>query len=125
VGEEGIMRTTIVVLTGALLLSCPAVGAAQSSAPPTRDDTAVATEIEHRLSDDRDINAQQIEIDVRDGVVTLRGQTPDDEAKVRAGKLAAAVPGVTGVQNDIGVGHRVMRHDVGPGTILEHGPEAR
>ncbi len=119
------MRTSIVKLTGAVLLTWAAVVSAQSPSVPNRNDTAVATEIEHRLSDDRDVNAQQIEIDVRDGVVTLRGSTPDVAAKTRAGTLAAAVPGVVDVQNDIGVGHPALREDVTPGTIPEEMPGAR
>ena len=65
------MRTTIGILIITCALAWPVASPAQSPPPQTESDTAMATEIEHRLSTDRDVNAQTIKIDVRGGIVTL------------------------------------------------------
>ena len=119
------MRTTI----GILITICALAGAAAShaQAPPiqTKNDTEVATEIEHRLSTDRNVNAQTITIDVRGAIVTLSGSVPGEDAKTAAGKLAAGVPGVVDVHNEIAVGDPGPRGDHGPGTIPEKMPGDR
>jgi osmotically-inducible protein OsmY len=99
------MRTIIFVLAFALAVGSATVAAAQTPAVPSDADGAAATEIEHRLSNDKTVNAQMIEIDVRGGVATLKGHVPDQDAKERAEKLAGDVPNVKSVRNDITVGH--------------------
>lgn len=118
------MRTTIGILTTSCALALAIASPAASTPVPTKDDTAVATQIEHRLSADRDVNAQTITIDVRGGIVTLSGRVPGEDAKRKAGTLAAAVPGVTDVRNEIMVGDPAAR-DAGPATIREPMPDAR
>lgn len=93
-------RTSIVAFV--IVWSCVG-GAAFAQEAPSRD-AAVATEIEHRFSDDRAINAQSVEIVVRDGHVVLTGRVPDEDAKARAEKLAHAVDGVEGVDNRLTAG---------------------
>ena len=99
------MRTTIVVILLAVAVARAAVVSAQTPAVPSAADGAAATEIEHRFSADKTVNAQMIEIDVRGGVATLKGRVPDQAAKERAEKLAEGVPNVKSVRNDITVGH--------------------
>lgn len=99
------IRTTISSIVLAATLACTAVADAQTPVVPSDADGAAATEIEHRLSADKNVNAQMIEIDVRGGVATLKGRVPDEAAKARAEKLAADVPNVKSVRNDITVGH--------------------
>ena len=99
------MRTTIVVHAFAAAVTFTAPVFAQTPAVPSKADGTAATEIEHRLSADKNVNAQMIEIDVQGGVVTLKGHVPDQDAKDRAEKLAADVPNVKSVRNDITVGH--------------------
>ncbi len=98
------MRTTIVALILAVATATPGVGAAQTPAVPSDLDGAIATEIEHRFSADETIPTQMIDIDVRGGVATLKGRVPNAAAKERAEKLAAGVPNVKNVRNDITVG---------------------
>jgi osmotically-inducible protein OsmY len=118
------MRTTIGILIITCALACAVASPAQSPPIPTTGDTAMATEIEHRLSTDRDVNAQMIKIDVRGGVVTLSGSVPGEDAKDKAGKLAAGVPGVVDVHNQIAVGNPKAPGDP-PGTIPEKMPGDR
>jgi osmotically-inducible protein OsmY len=94
-----------------LLAAAPAAG--QSRPPATAADGRVATEIERRLSADREVNAQNVTIYVRNGVVTLTGRVPEDAARREAKRVAGNVPGVSHVQNDISVGFgRGAEHDV-------------
>lgn len=119
------MRTTIGILVITFALTGAVASPAQSPPASTKTDTAVATEIEHRLSADRDVNAQTIKIEVRGGIVTLSGSAPGEDAKSRAGKLAAAVPGVVDVHNEILVGHPGARDEHGPASIPDQMPGAR
>ena len=53
----------------------------------------------------RDLAPLPIDIDsTEDGVVTLKGQVPSEDAKALAGRVAAAVPHVTRVNNALAVG---------------------
>lgn len=101
------MRTTIVVIILALAvaLATPGVGAAQTPVVPSDQDGVIATEIERRLSADKQVNAQTVDIDVRGGVVTLKGRVPNEDTKKRADHLADGVPGVKEVQNKLLVGN--------------------
>lgn len=119
------MRTSIGILTTTFALAWVVASAAESPSVPPNSDTAVATEIEHRLSASRDVNAQTIKITVRGGVVTLSGSVPGEDAKSTAEKLAASVPGVVDVQNEIAVDSPGGPEKPGPGPIPEQMPGAR
>jgi len=111
------------VLAAALLsLSAGPVGA-QPKPPATPEDGAVATEIERRLSADQDVNAQNVTIYVRNGVVTLTGRVPAEDAKREAERIAGDVPGVGKVRNDLAVGFGRGRNPVRD-TIPESVPGA-
>jgi osmotically-inducible protein OsmY len=112
-------------IVSAALFGClvAATAAAQTTRVPTEQDGRAATEIERRFSADRSINAQWIDIDVRGGDVRLTGRVTTEEAKLRAGDLAADVEGVDDVRNDltVGTGGAVRsKHD--PGSIPEEMP---
>lgn len=99
------MRSLMGTATAIVALFWMLVGPAVAQTPPaTQADGEVATEIERRLSVDREVNAQNVTIFVRDGVVTLTGRVPGEDVKRRAEGLAAAVPGVTEVRNNIAAG---------------------
>ena len=57
-------------------------------------------------------------------VVTLTGKVPDRQAQQRAQAVAAAVPGVATVRNDIDVGAGRLRAGSGPGPIPDKMPGA-
>ncbi len=119
------MRTAIGILGTICALACAVASPAQSPPIQTTADLAMGTEIEHRLSADPDVNVQTIKIDVRGGVVTLSGSAPAEDAKSRAAKLAAGVPGVVDVHNQITVGTPEQRDGHGQGTIPEKMPGDR
>lgn len=117
-------RASIVAF--ACLAATTVVPVAHAQRVTTDEDAAIATEIERRFTDDREVNAQNVRIETRDGVVTLTGRVPADEAKQRAETVAAAVPGVAEVRNEISVGGGGgLRGDGGPGPIPDEMPRAR
>jgi hypothetical protein len=89
---------------------------------PGEADQTAATEIEKRLSADELVNAQNVKIVVVDGVATLRGRVPDEEAKRRAEEIAGDVPGVKRVVNEISVGVGGLGDGGGPGPIPDKVP---
>lgn len=70
-----------------------------------RSDERIADDLCERLSDDDDIDASEIHVEVRDGVVTLTGTVPHRQMKHRAEDLAERCGGVTDIENRI----RVLR----------------
>lgn len=66
-------------------------------------DTALKGSVKAALELDRNLRLFAIDIDVDDGIVTLRGSLPDEALRGRAEQVAAAVPEVRQVQNEISV----------------------
>ncbi|PWC44730.1 BON domain-containing protein [Azospirillum sp. TSO22-1] len=77
----------------------------------TRSDDRIREDVSDRLTDDRYVDASDIDIGVSNGEVTLTGHVDHRSAKRRAEDLAEAVSGVTHVQNNLRV-----RQSPGMGT---------
>ena len=67
------------------------------------DDAQITTQVKTGLSTDRDLSAGQIDVDTKDGVVTLKGTAPTVAAKARAGDIARNVKDVKSVDNQLQV----------------------
>lgn len=67
-------------------------------------DAAVVASINAELTKDPKLSALRIDVDASGGRVRLSGQAPDAESRERATRLAAAVKGVTSVDNRLAVG---------------------
>jgi osmotically-inducible protein OsmY len=67
------------------------------------DDAQITTQVKTGLSTDRDLSAGQIDVDTRDGVVTLKGTAPSAAAKARAAEIARNVKDVKSVDNQLQV----------------------
>jgi hypothetical protein len=119
-----IRRNSAVVIAVVIALLIFVGSLAAEPPAPVEDDAAVATEIERRLARDPEVNAQTIEIEVRDGVTTLTGRVGNDAVKERAQKVTAAVPGVTAVHNRIVAEGAGLRGEAGPGPIPDQMPGA-
>lgn len=72
-----------------------------------RTDERITEDLCERLSDDDDVDASQISVEVHGGVATLTGTVPDRRMKHRAEDLAEHCSGVTDIENRI----RVVRQD--------------
>lgn len=80
-----------------------AVGQAANQVAAKTNDAAITTQINAELAKDPGLSALRIDVDTRDGHVSLSGTAPDLAAKERASRLASAVKGVTHVENRLQV----------------------
>jgi osmotically-inducible protein OsmY len=67
------------------------------------DDAKVTAEIKSALIKDESLQATAINVDTKNGAVTLTGTVPSQTARERALTLARKVEGVASVQNDLSV----------------------
>ena len=66
-------------------------------------DDALVDQVRVKLSLDIDVNGGALDVNVRDGVVTLRGPVRSEKARKKAEKIAAKVKGIKKVVNEITV----------------------
>lgn len=78
------------------------VGAAQTGVAAV-EDTAITAGIKAKLATDADLKTLDIRVETMSGRATLRGSAPNADAQARATQLAAAVSGVTSVDNQLTV----------------------
>jgi len=77
------------------LLSAPAFAQKPSS------DDELHDKVIARLAADRDVKGGGIDVEVKDGVVTLRGKIREEKQKVKAERIARKVAGVKQVVNEL------------------------
>ena len=65
------------------------------------DDATLLTEVKAKLTADKAKNLVHVNVDVKDGVVALKGSVPTAGDKTRAEKLARATEGVSEVHNEL------------------------
>ena len=71
------------------------------AAKETSQDAALTAKVKTALALSRRVPWSKIDVDSKDGVVTLRGDVPSDDARTQAESIAKDVPGVQGVQNHL------------------------
>lgn len=69
----------------------------------TVDDVSITASVSRSLAKDPALSATRIDVDTKNGVVTLQGPAPSAVAKSRAGDIAKAVQGVSRVDNQLSV----------------------
>ena len=74
---------------------------AASNAAAVLDDTAVTTKVKAAFAADPNLSAVLINVDTKDGVVSLSGPVKTPADAEHAAKLAQAVEGVKSVVNDL------------------------
>jgi osmotically-inducible protein OsmY len=67
------------------------------------DDATITTKVNAELAVDKDLSAIKIDVDTKNGVVTLTGPAPSASARERATEIAKNVKGVTSVNNQLTV----------------------
>lgn len=67
------------------------------------DSASITASVNAGLIKDTELSAIKIDVDTKDGVVTLTGEAPSQAAKDRAGDIAKAVQGVSSVNNNLTV----------------------
>src|SRR5713101_4167633 len=85
----------VLMITLALSVSCSSLG--------RRSDDAIATDIKAQMFSDPSLKSANVDVAMKDGVVTLTGQVPDDTARLAAYKIATATKGVTKVNDQMSV----------------------
>lgn len=80
-----------------------AIDNATQAVADTAADARITAAVNAELAKDPGLSALRIDVDTRDGRVSLSGTAPDAAAKDRATRLASAVKGVTGVDNRLEV----------------------
>lgn len=65
------------------------------------DDVTITATVSTGLAKDPDLSAIKINVDTKDGVVTLNGPAPSAAAKDKATDIARQVKGVTSVNNQL------------------------
>lgn len=71
-----------------------------AASKPVTDDFLVDT-IRSRLAADQTVKGGAIEVEVKDGAVTLKGKVEEDRQKSKAEKIAKSVKGVKSVSNQL------------------------
>jgi len=66
-------------------------------------DDEIYDNVRRRLANDPDIKGGTFEVDVKNGVVSMKGQVEKEKFKAKAEKLVKKVKGVTGVVNNLTV----------------------
>ena len=94
------MRLLSLIL--ALLLSLAPVFAQKDTA----SDDRIYNQVLLKLAGDMDVRGGNINVEVHDGAVTLKGKVEKDKQKSKAEKLAKKVKGVKSVDNQLVVGPR-------------------
>jgi hyperosmotically inducible protein len=67
------------------------------------DDASITFKVNAQLAADKDLSAAKIDVDTKNGVVTLTGPAPSTSARERATEIARNVKGVSSVKNQLTV----------------------
>ncbi|HXA67834.1 MAG TPA: BON domain-containing protein [Bryobacteraceae bacterium] len=91
------MMRFLCLALGFMLILAPLMAQKQKQ---ITDDT-IRDQVMVRLADDPEIGGMPIDVDVHEGVATLKGKVRNDKQKSKAEKVAKKVKGVTGVTNQL------------------------
>ncbi len=84
----------------ASLLAAAVLACAQQANP----DDEIYDQVRRRLANDPDVKGGAIEVEVREGVVTLRGKVREEKHRLKAERITRKVKGVKKVINELRVG---------------------
>src|ERR1700680_4951877 len=85
-----------------VILSLALFGSALAAEKLTSDD-AIYDYVRRKLASDQIVKGGGLQVDVKQGVVTLRGTVEEQKQKERAAKLAKKIAGVKSVDNQLTV----------------------
>jgi osmotically-inducible protein OsmY len=85
-----------------VFLSLSLYGAALAAEKLTTDD-AITDYVRRKLASDQVVKGGGIQVDVKQGAVTLRGTVQEQRQKDKAAKIAKKVAGVKSVDNELQV----------------------
>ncbi len=88
------------ILTVAMLLATFLLPAA---AQKKISDATITDQVRLRLSSDSEVKGGSLDVDVKDGVVTVKGRVGTDRAHQKVDRIVKKVKGVTKVVNQVAV----------------------
>ena len=97
--EVRLLKRALVTLLLIPLASCSLFSRGPSQLPPR--DTDLRKAVSHALTGDPSLQDTQIQVQSAGGVIDLSGSVKSLAIKSRAGLVAASVPGVVQVHNDL------------------------
>ena len=92
------MRSIALLLIAFVAFSLVRVPAALGA---QKSDDEIYNEVRQKLANNSIVKGGAIDVDVKNGAVTLRGKVARDQQKKKAAKVAKKVKGVTSVTNDL------------------------
>jgi osmotically-inducible protein OsmY len=92
------MKRLTAVLLFTVLFTMSTVGA---FAQKNRSDDQIYDMVRQKLANDPDVKGGALQVDVKDGVVTIRGEVEKDKQRQKAERLAHKVKGVKSVNNQL------------------------
>lgn len=98
------MKSKLAALLIALILFQVVCLAAK---PPAVTDDTITDQVRLKLTSDPDVKGGALQVDVKQGVVTLSGAVEQQKQRDKAEKLARKIKGVKSVVNNIEVKARV------------------
>lgn len=84
-----------------LFLTLALVAAPLAALQKGVSDDAITDNVRRKLANDPDVKGGALQVDVKNGVVTVKGKVKTEKARSKAEKLIRKVKGVTGVQNEL------------------------
>jgi hyperosmotically inducible periplasmic protein len=67
------------------------------------DDASITVAVKAEYAKDKEVDALKINVDTKDGIVTLNGSAPSEAGRLKAESLAMGVKGVSKVNNNLTV----------------------
>jgi osmotically-inducible protein OsmY len=67
------------------------------------DDNVIYDQVRRVLANDPDVKGGAFDVDVKDGVVTVKGKVDKEKSRLKVERLCKKVKGVTGVVNQVRV----------------------
>ena len=82
----------------------PSTGSTSSNMSNAVDDAAITAKVKTAIMAEPDLKSTNINVDTKDGVVTLTGTVPSAPLKDRAKEIATSVSGVKSVTDNLATG---------------------
>jgi osmotically-inducible protein OsmY len=95
-----LLIATSMIIPAALTTGC-AVARHQETAGQYGTDSKITARIKTNLYKDPAVKGTEVKVTTKNGVVQLSGFVESQQAKERAGQIAASTPGVVEVHNDL------------------------
>ena len=101
INAKTVLLAAAMGVSSTLFLGGCAVTSGQSTMGQYVDDTAITARVKAKFAEDAQVSAMRINVDTLKGEVQLSGYAKSEAERARATELAASVPDVAKVKNNI------------------------